>query len=394
MDKYVCSECVNDPVLAEIVERSLADLKMSFDEEDDHVLCSYCGVEDGCPLADVAEYVKEIVERDYSTDKDEHIPYDQEVGCYWGDPELSISDILNNFDFKPSDEQITFDIEEYLGHDTYVDIDRMCGSESWRSKTSWDAFVRHVKHRRRFTFWSQEEDVHMNNPTHRELLGYVVEVMANSNLIRELDAGSRFWRVRIHEDTTADTPSIPSGYASVPDEKAVRANRMSPPGISMFYGAATFETACVETVDINDPKLHQKVVSGIQFGTVNKLRVLDFTAMAHPRSEFEPWRRDKLERYRFLKSLLKDFRKRVPKDEKHHVEYIPTQVFTEYIRYEYRNGGSGVDGIIYPSSVNDQKCIVLFATHDQCGTGGHNQLLEGIDGSFKMAPATDVTQMM
>ena len=65
----------------------------------------------------------------------------------------------------------------------------------------------------------------------------------------------------------------------------------------------------------------------------------------------------------FLKSFVEDAIK--PINEKDSIiEYIPTQVVTEYIRY---NKELNVQGLIYPSSKNRNKNnIVLFFNNDEC----------------------------
>jgi hypothetical protein len=45
------------------------------------------------------------------------------------------------------------------------------------------------------------------------------------------------------------------------------------------------------------------------------------------------------------------------KDKTIHLEYIPTQVLTEYFRFLYEDK---IDGIKYPSSYNQGENIVLF----------------------------------
>ena len=55
-------------------------------------------------------------------------------------------------------------------------------------------------------------------------------------------------------------------------------------------------------------------------------------------------------------------------DKFEHVDYVPTQVFTEYIRYLYHDSeGSVFDGIIYPSSKHfENQNIVIFCERQNC----------------------------
>lgn len=62
-------------------------------------------------------------------------------------------------------------------------------------------------------------------------------------------------------------------------------------------------------------------------------------------------------------------------DDRIHTENIPSQVFTEYLRYMFKfEGEIAVDGVIYKSSVNDRHCVLLF-----CNQEKSKELLEFID---------------
>lgn len=48
-------------------------------------------------------------------------------------------------------------------------------------------------------------------------------------------------------------------------------------------------------------------------------------------------------------------------DDRIHTEYIPSHLFTEYLRYMFKfEGEIAVDGVIYKSIVYDSHCVVLF----------------------------------
>jgi hypothetical protein len=51
-----------------------------------------------------------------------------------------------------------------------------------------------------------------------------------------------------------------------------------------------------------------------------------------------------------------------------HVDYVPTQIVTEYFRHRFRlSGGGSLDGIKYRSSRTGQPACVLFFDSDDCG---------------------------
>ena len=62
----------------------------------------------------------------------------------------------------------------------------------------------------------------------------------------------------------------------------------------------------------------------------------------------------------FLTDLLADLSAPIARDDRVHVEYIPTQVFCEYFRTQASNGGEPIHGICYPSSVGSGRSYCFF----------------------------------
>lgn len=68
----------------------------------------------------------------------------------------------------------------------------------------------------------------------------------------------------------------------------------------------------------------------------------------------------------FLHHFNENITKRVDPKDTNHLQYIPTQVFTEFLRYMFRDAkGEQVDGLIYGSSKTREKNIVLFCNQAQ-----------------------------
>lgn len=65
------------------------------------------------------------------------------------------------------------------------------------------------------------------------------------------------------------------------------------------------------------------------------------------------------QKYAFLVDFHSEISKPVnPADEE--LDYIPTQVFSEYLRYIQKVDGRNYDGIVYKSSLTGKQNIVLF----------------------------------
>ncbi|WP_165741461.1 RES domain-containing protein, partial [Pseudoalteromonas sp. Z1A6] len=66
--------------------------------------------------------------------------------------------------------------------------------------------------------------------------------------------------------------------------------------------------------------------------------------------------------------FIKDFTKPIERADRVHIDYVPTQIVTEYFRHILSKKESmKVDGVIYPSSKNKRhKAVVIFADNEQC----------------------------
>lgn len=67
----------------------------------------------------------------------------------------------------------------------------------------------------------------------------------------------------------------------------------------------------------------------------------------------------------FLNYFTAALSKPIARDDRVHVEYIPTQIVTEYFRTEFLHEDAKIDGIRYRSARHADHCsLVLFATQD------------------------------
>jgi len=154
----------------------------------------------------------------------------------------------------------------------------------------------------------------------------------------------------------------------------------------MFYGADDFETARLEVVDPDQP---DHVVSGLQFRGTIPLNFLDLTTIPSPPSFFSSGDQFRRHFLLFLAKFAADLGQPIRWDGCQHIEYVPTQVFTEYVRHIMKGpNGAPIHGIRYQSSKNGKPCCVIFATQAEClaplgpldFTG---QFLEFVPGSLK-----------
>ncbi len=225
----------------------------------------------------------------------------------------------------------------------------------------WAWFTEVVTHRRRFFFEDYESGPHSSNLSPGKLLERIFEYTENYELFRTLPPDTRLLRARFQEPDTKLTS--PQDLGPPPKSRANQANRMSPAGIPIFYACDKPETALRETA-----KEAGRFVIG-EFKTRRPAVILDLTdipsipslfAVISDSVEFRP--REVLS---FLNHIADEISKPVQRDDRVHVEYIPTQVVTEFVRSKLTREGVRIDGIKYRSAVHPEYAsYVIFATQD------------------------------
>src|SRR5262249_20798669 len=159
--------------------------------------------------------------------------------------------------------------------------------------------------------------------------------------------GTRIYRVRLHS-ASSPPPNTIGELGPPPREMTLFSNRMSPAGVSMFYGAFDEATALKET---RSRKTRRRMVATVAtFRLVEDGPVLDLTGLPDVPSVFAgDWeRRPSLA---FLHDFVADLTAKIKKDGREHIEYVPSQVVTEYVRHRFTaQTGVSVRGIRYPSA--------------------------------------------
>jgi len=364
-DKYVCAECFSDYAIKEFIEQNV------FDEK-----CSYCSNKSDEPIAAPLEEVIEFIREGLETE------WDNPVNCVgWESAEGGWmgARVIDSY------ELITVEIEELQGsnQDVLDDISYILDQE-WCQRDpyglpgdealslSWTGFADQVKHHSRYIFLRQKEVEEFPHdldiiPVHK-MLDSLSEELSNleeENLLTMIKVGSKMFRTRIHDKGVLLSKATEIG--AVPLESAKYSNRMSPAGIPMFYGSFDPETALEETIDDSDIGV-ERVASIGTFNVIKQLEVLDLTQDHEIPSIFDTNRSYLRSSLIFLRNFEEEISKPIEKDGAEHIEYVPAQVFTEYIRHLYRDqSGNSLDGILYRSSKRKGGvCCVLFIQNEHC----------------------------
>jgi len=368
-DKYVCADCFEDYAIREFIKKNTVEKE-----------CSYCARKSKSPIATELEIVVDFICQGINTEWEDPVGSMGWEGAEGGYQGARVID---------SDELIRYEIEELENTNEAVLDDivlSLVGGHDWCQKDpyglrreealslSWADFAEQVKHYSRYVFLELNDET---DDFHRDLdmipvskmlsrLSWEISTMEYYiNMINVLDIGLTIYRARIHDKRKKLTTAKKLGTVTV--KKAKYANRMSPAGIPIFYGSFEADTAFKEIVDISGSK-RGRIVSIATFKTLKKLRVLDLCHLPKVPSLFDASSRHLRPSLTFMRHFSEEFRKPIKKTKLENIEYVPTQVFTEYIRHKYEDiEGNPIEGILYPSSRNlGGISCVLFIMNAQC----------------------------
>lgn len=356
--KNVCRDCFEDPHLAKVVE----------DNAGGHV-CDYCGnagddVVAG-PLTAVLEYMLPWIEREYAS-ADQSLPRDPDTkDRMFPEDEFDTREMLESYiglelpnDYKG---ELMEDIADALPEQDWCLVDPLRSRHEDMIGNSWDKFKTIVQHRRRF-FFLQHKDPELdddldwgeaayNIPDLLERIGAFAQA---HGMIKRLEAGSRW--LRVQELGEGEQDFEPRRMGPPPYDHANMPNRMSPAGIPMFYGAADAATALAEVAETKG-----RYAVGT-FETLEDIMVLDVRNAPDVPSLFDPEKAGDRSVAIFMQSFIDDFRAPIDRKRRPHVDYLPTQVVTEYFRTSVADAeGEPILGITYSSTRNGEDAIVLFA---------------------------------
>ena len=356
----VCANCFDDPDLASHID-------FSADSQE----CDFCGRRSrtrniAAPLDGVVELMAEAINRDYERAV-EALGWESAEGGYLGE-HFDSRDLLVDYVGlrlpNDDDEQLLEILVDCFGDEPWCHRNPYGLRGDEYLKFSWEHFCEFIKHERRYFFLHEETADESSHEylTPAQILEFVSKSAKEHSLIQIHPLGTLLYRAR--QQRAGEVLDLPYSFGPPPVELATKPNRMSPAGIVMFYGSDDIQTAVAEIDD--DPK------SGILVGTFRTTRgfsILDFTVLPR-RLRFFETQSDTDSRDRYALSFLHDFvlslAAKVEPGKREHIDYVPTQVVTEYFRTVFRReDGTPIDGIRYFSAQRDGgKSIVLFADQD------------------------------
>ena len=366
-DRSVCLNCILDEGLREQVAPHLT--------ED---VCTFCGreTEDGVPIAaHFEELMRPVMDAI-------HFFYERsEESLYWNDdmtPRCTSHDVAGNVCAGAVSDSVLEGICEVITEDDWNE-DPGALRLDVALRYAWNGFREKVKHETRFVFLSisEESSPHPDDFTTSETLEKLIDIIQLRGVLTDIPASHIFYRGRM-----VDKPE-PAGYdASTlgsPPPMAASANRMSPAGISMFYGCDDIPTVVAE---IGSHTAKRFAVIGA-FETTRPLRMVNLAVLPPIPSVFDSEQRKYYHELRFLHEFARDLSAPVVLDGREHIEYVPTQVVTEYMRWL---PAVAIDGILFASAQNGGTSCVIFCGAEGCADAGKvtgETMLRLKDGSIQ-----------
>lgn len=313
------------------------------------------------PFEDLLLEISTALLRHYSDADDEGVPWDSEDGCYIGAATYEIDDIINEvcdgaFGVEIYDDLVEKVAEAFDRWTTWTDSRGAYSLDAldWE----WESFVRTVQSRSRFVFVANDGSDHRGNEP-RRLAAFLSRLDAyvdgQLDLIDVVAPGAVFYRGRLMDAPDAIQPECESLQPAPPTRAS--ANRMSPAGIPMFYASADVQTAIAEIAG-HGPEPYALVGA---FRSTTSLRLLDLTRQPKLPSYFDREKHHEFGMARFLASFVGAITRPIIPDGRQHIEYTPTQVLTEYLRWIPH---SHIDGIALPSAQTGAKTYVLYFDGD------------------------------
>lgn len=341
----VCSDHINDQAIKKyIIEEGQVDT------------CSYCKKRTTIlELEFLIHFINSGLKFFYD-DAGNCMYYESAEGGYHGAPTFLIDDLLNDeIGLEINNSNLQNDIQNAFDSSiVWCKDDPYSERKNEELTYNWNHFKNIVKHNSRYFF--------LNTPEGKkafEILNEVGRRVDSLNLFTNISIGTKFFRCRQHDSAEVITDA--KKMASPPLKLTKGQNRMSPAGISMFYCAFDKKTACLETID--QKRTLENFISTAIFTNNAELNLLDFSKLPPVPSIFDKENRVNYYSIIFLKNFINDLSKDIERDGSEHIEYVPTQIVTEYFRFAYEEFTfNHIDGIIYPSSKSEGRnsCVLFF----------------------------------
>jgi hypothetical protein len=363
--KYICGNCIGENYLKKYINRN--------GSQD---TCSYCQkVNNVIEFNDVIEIANKglshFYDDPYNEYSREYAEYAEEAGFLYQAPDL----VREYFDCEKA---VYDDIVSRLPDQSWCKKEWTRFDASEENIFTWESFKKLTKHELRFFFnlkkgFCDDDNIGYTRPN--DILKTILNISSRIKLFRELKKGTIIYRARSGEHLSKDELCSPAPCQST------YSNRFSPEGISMFYGSEDKNTSLLEIHQCSDCSIGQwKLLQDILIYDLTKFQFKDgkYSYREFP-SIFDEKHRKYYYDYKFILDFSSDMSKEVNKNKHENIDYIPTQIVTEYLKLNKKD----LKGICYYSSINGHKNYCLFLDKETCLKGN---LIEMVNSYYINKP--------
>lgn len=370
-----CTRCFND-----------TNIQNYIDKYDDIGTCDYCNSK-GVSILDVStlgKYVRMCLQKGYEDSSISDIPYflveshvqtvmdvlDFKEDIFsdelnWESKTQVVSDLLK--ESAPNYRDIAQgDVDVFEDENTEVILKNVFyGSNNDFYIHTWKGFKELVMHGNRFF------DL-LENQMRIKMLETFDELF--EEMLVDLNKGTILFRARTGMPNDMNQLELMESEIGPPPANIAVSLRMNPVGISYLYLAEDIATCKKEIkADVGE-------TIGIgYFETIESLKLVDLSRVPRLKntSIFSKNYNHELNWVRpFLENFCEEISKPIGKN--YDLEYLPTQLLCEYIRFK------GYDGIRYRSSITGKKCYTLFCGQQKQTSDVANSLIKDFKDWVKL----------
>lgn len=345
-ETHVCLSCVGqDTYLRSLVRKGLTTNT-----------CNYCESKSrkAAPVSVIMDAVLRGVKYSFNDEASAGCPYTKDIEIDYLTSEDVLYQVLHS-DGVDWPDALVGDVASAFANEGWVeapDGSWMGAHQHERLHWSWNSFAEAVKHRSRFHFQTRKRSPRWGDDTVavEDMLPFIGRLVRQHRMVRKLPMSTVLHRVRLG--------TWPSSVAELgpPPKELAGAGRMNPAGIPYLYLAFDEKTALAET------RSKAGVAATISsWSPARDLHVIDLLSLPACPSIFSEMRHE-YDLVQFLWAFVSEITQSVAHDGREHIEYVPTQVVSEYFAQAFQYGDrKRVDGLIYPSAVSEGgKNLVVF----------------------------------
>ena len=173
------------------------------------------------------------------------------IGPHWENTvSLLIEEALLDLP-RDNDDRLLSELESRLDENVWCERSPYGPNDDEFAQVSWDRFRNIVAYHRRFFFANYAPQSHFDEGGYPiDMLQTIFEYAQHIGLFKTLPKGTQLFRARWEgSEVRLETPQE---LGPPPRERATQTNRMSPPGVVMFYACKDDETALLETAKAPD----------------------------------------------------------------------------------------------------------------------------------------------